>query len=133
MGCVVTDLDRGPRAVTVAALQNQINKHKFMTVEWHSIRAELFVPMVGFQDEILRRAVWKPLANARIKVTTAEDLVILKMVFHRQKDLLDVRSILHVQGAELDLVYVRRQAGMVLDGFTVQELESLIKSHVGDS
>jgi len=44
-----------------------------------------------------------PLENRDVKVTTAEDLILLKMAFHREKDIGDVRGILRVQQTRLDL------------------------------
>ena len=67
-----------------------------------------------------------------MKITTAEDLILLKMAFHRQKDLADVRGVLRVQRGRLDREYLRSWAGQMLEDEVQQELESLIAEYAGD-
>ena len=131
IGCVM-DVPSEGSSVSVAALRAQVEQRKYMAVEWNDIRAELFVPIVPLQNEMLRRAVLKPLENRQIRVTTAEDLILLKMSFHRQKDIMDVRSILYVQRDKLDLEYLRHHAANVLNDATSLELESLIQTFTID-
>jgi len=85
--------------------------------------------VVPLQGEILRRAVLMPFENQQIPVTTAEDLVLLKLVFHREKDLHDVRGILWVQRHELDLDYMRHWSARTLEDEAQRELESLIEQY----
>jgi len=40
-------------------------------------------------------------------MTVAEDLILLKMAFHRLKDLRDIKDILHVQRGRPDIPYLR--------------------------
>ena len=64
-----------------------------------------------------------------IKVTTAEDLVLLKMAFHRQKDLQDIKGILHVQQGHLDVPYLRHWSAEMLEPPAVRELDELIATN----
>jgi hypothetical protein len=125
LGCVM-DQPAKNSPITVAGLQTQISARHFMTIECQAIQAEMFVPKVPLQDEILRRAVEKPLGDRTVKVTTAEDLILLKMAFHRQKDIGDVRSILFHQRGKLDLDYLYEWSPRVHDDATVSEMEQLI-------
>ena len=72
------------------------------------MRVEFFVPAVPLQEEILRRAVPLTLGGRPVPITTAEDLILLKLIVHRVKDLLDVRGILWLQRGRLDLDYLRQ-------------------------
>ena len=94
---------------------------------------ELFVPVVPLQEEILRRAVVLPLDDREIPVTTAEDLILLKLAFHREKDLHDVRGILWVQRRRLDLDYLKHWSARTLEDPVQRELETLIKEYAGRS
>jgi predicted nucleotidyltransferase len=114
-------------ALSVAAIRAQGQQNKFFDVYFGGLRVQVFVPCVALQSEILRRAVDMPLGSRLVKMTTAEDLVLLKMSFHRQKDLLDVRGILRVQSKKLDLDYVRRWSAQMLTDEVQQELEQMIK------
>lgn len=50
----------------------------------------------------LAQGVWIP---------TAEDVVVQKLRWHRDKDLVDVRNVIDVRSGELDWEYIRRWAG----------------------
>jgi hypothetical protein len=65
-------------------------------------------------------------------VTTAEDLVLLKMAFHRQKDLLDIKGILHVQKGQLDIPYLLHWSSQMLEEAAARELEELIATYAAD-
>ncbi len=53
------------------------------------------------------RTVSVPLAGRPANILSAEDLIVLKLLFFRGKDLLDVEQIVATQGSQLDHVYVR--------------------------
>ena len=65
-------------------------------------------------------------------MTTAEDLVLLKMAFHRRKDPLDIRGILRVQKGRLDILYLRQWSGQMLKAPAVRELDELIATYEAD-
>lgn len=119
----------GSQPVTVVALLEQVREDKFMTLSCRATSVELFVPVVPLQQSILKRAVGRPFHGRTIRVTTAEDLILLKMAFHRQKDLQDIKGILHVQRGRLDLPYLRQWSGEMLESVAAQELEELIATY----
>lgn len=125
----VIEQPSGPQPVTVVALLEQVRQEKFMTLSCRATSVELFVPVVPLQHSILERAVARAFHDRTIRVTTAEDLILLKMAFHRQKDLLDIRGILHVQRGRLDLPYLRHWSGEMLEPAAARELEELIATH----
>ncbi len=125
-GFVRRDQTGQEHPLTVAAMREQERDRKLIEVYQQGIRAELFVPFIPLQDEILRRAIAMPFGTRTIPVTTAEDLILLKMTFHREKDLIDVRGILWVQRDKLDLPYLQSWGQRMLQDNTQQELERLI-------
>jgi hypothetical protein len=58
-----------------------------------------------------RRRAWLPKIEAEAWVATAEDLVIQKLRWARNKDIDDVRNILAVQGEALDFAYIEKWCG----------------------
>jgi hypothetical protein len=64
-------------------------------------------------------------------VPLTEDLILLKMAFHREKDVGDVRGILRVQQTRLDLDYLRRWALEMLEDAVQRELDMLIAEYCG--
>ena len=128
----VLDQSPAPHAVNVEALLQQVREDKYMTLACRATSVELFIPVVPLQHSILKRAVERPFYGHAIRVTTAEDLILLKMAFHRQKDLLDIKGILHVQKGQLDIPYLRHWSGQMLEEPAVRELDELIATYEVD-
>ena len=129
IGCQMRDdMDR-PVAVTVQRMREQVDQRKVMECYRDSIRLELFVPVIALQQEILERTVTMPLDSHSIPVTTAEDLILLKLAFHRAKDLQDVCGMLWVQHGRLDLDYLRYWSARTLEDGVQAELETLIAQY----
>lgn len=122
----------GPQPVTVVALLEQVRRDKYMTLSCRTTSVELFVPIVPLQHSILTRAVERLFHGRTIRVTTAEDLILLKMAFHRQKDIQDIKGILHIQQGHLDMRYVRRWSSEMLEPPAIHELENLIATYDAD-
>jgi hypothetical protein len=129
IGCTLLDKDNKPLELSVLRLREQVLERKLIECRYQSIRVELFVPAVPLQDEILRRAVPIQLGNRKIFVTTAEDLILIKLAFHRVKDLLDVRGILWVQRGQLDLDYLRQWSARMHEPQVQDELGQLIDEY----
>jgi len=126
LGCRQLDDDGNFVGVSVARMRSQVSDQHLIECFLDSVRIELFVPIVPLQTEILRRAIIVPVGNRDVPVTTAEDLILLKLAFHRAKDLQDVRGILWVQRGRLDLDYLRNWGARSLDADVQRELAELI-------
>ena len=132
MGCVLHDDASRDVPITVPRLREQVQNHKLVECFCDSVRIELFVPAVPLQDEILRRAIPVRVGGRDVLMTTAEDLILLKLVFHRLKDLQDVRGILWVQRSRLDLNYLRHWSARTHEPNVQKELEQLIADYSHD-
>jgi predicted nucleotidyltransferase len=130
IGCVLKDKDSNAVPLSVHTLREQVQNRKYIECFNESVRIELFVPAVPLQEEILRRAVSVRLDKYDVSITTAEDLILLKLAFHRQKDLHDIRGILWVQRGRLDLDYLRHWSKRSLEPRVQQEFEELISQYV---
>jgi hypothetical protein len=51
-----------------------------------------------FEREAINRATWFSVGETRLPLPTPEDLIIMKAIAHRPKDLADIESILDAQG-----------------------------------
>jgi hypothetical protein len=112
--------------VSVAIMREQVSSRNLVECIRESVVIDLFTPVVPLQNEILRRAVQKPFGERVIPITTAEDLILIKLAFHRAKDLQDVRGIIRVQRECLDLQYLDHWSKITLDRSTQIELAALL-------
>ena len=71
------------------------------------IRVDVFIPTVPFYKELKRRVRNAVLLGRPIKILSPEDLLVLKLMFFRRKDLADAEAVLRDQGAALDRRKVR--------------------------
>jgi hypothetical protein len=119
--------------VTVPALREQVHQRGLMECFSPLLdpptRIELFVPVVPLQSEILHRAELVRVRGHQIPITTPEDLILLKLVFHRPKDLLDIRGILWVQRGKLDLEYMKHWASRTLEPDIHHEMDLLVAEY----
>lgn len=73
------------------------------------LRIDVFVPSVPYYEEIESRRRNAQLLGRPIWIVGPEDLVILKLMFFRRKDLADVEAILRDQGNAVDRDFVRQR------------------------
>lgn len=78
-------------------------------VEGRGVDVDVFLAESPFQRELLGRARIEQIDDLPMRVVTAEDLILLKLLAHRHRDLADVGDILFTQG-QLDEAYMRRWA-----------------------
>ena len=75
---------------------------------WHrGCRLDLFFNSIPFHASVSRRTREVRLLGARVPVLAPEDLIVLKLLFHRHKDVVDIERIAAAMGADLDWRYVR--------------------------
>jgi len=58
------------------------------------INVDVSLGALPFEVEAVERSVVHPIGSVAIRIPTPEDLIILKAVAHRPKDLLDIRAII---------------------------------------
>lgn len=82
-----------------------------------------------FEDEMIKRSRIVSLGNVTFRVATPEDLIIMKMIAHREKDLRDIENIVRVC-PRLDFDRIRywvREFALVLENPELElELSKLI-------
>ncbi len=71
------------------------------------IRVDVFVPAIPFYAEMASRTRQVPLLGRPIDILSAQDLLTLKMMFFRRKDLADVEAVLRNPLPGLDVESIR--------------------------
>lgn len=72
-----------------------------------SIDADIVFGALPFEEEAIARALWIEIAGVRVPLPAPEDLVIMKAVAHRPRDMGDIEAILDAH-PKLDRKKVRR-------------------------
>jgi hypothetical protein len=109
-----------------AVLNDLRSKAHLAVFRCSGIRTEIFVPWHPFHHRVLDRSPERDFEGRRIRIHSAEDLIVFKKVFDRPKDIVDIRAILIAQRGKLDLDRLRSDASVFLTDQGYAELEALI-------
>jgi len=74
---------------------------------WHGVPVDVFFLSVPLHESAAKRTVKVRLLGREIRILSAEDLVVLKMLFFRGKDVVDVERVVAAGRKALDREYVR--------------------------
>jgi Nucleotidyl transferase AbiEii toxin, Type IV TA system len=75
----------------------------------HGIDVDLFLAESPYQEEILQRRRLADVEGRQLWIASPEDLVLLKLISGRPRDLIDVADVFFTQG-QMDVQYMRRWA-----------------------
>jgi hypothetical protein len=70
------------------------------------VRIDVIFGMLPFEREAVQRAVHFAIAGVPVSFCTAEDLVLMKIISERERDLADARAVVARRLPELDLAYL---------------------------
>lgn len=73
------------------------------------IDADIFLAENEFQASVMSRRITEDVEGKSVRLITAEDLILFKLLAGRPRDLLDIKDILFMQG-QLDAAYMQRWA-----------------------
>lgn len=88
------------------AAADRIRRDSQVRLRWGPVPVDLFFSQLAFHDVCRRRVQIVPFGGVDIPILSAEDLAVCKIAFDREKDWLDVREMLAIQGERFDLSYV---------------------------
>ena len=93
------------------------------------IRVDVFVPSIPFYAEMASRTRQVPLLGRPIDILSPQDLLTLKMMFFRRKDLADVEAVLRNLPPGLDVESIRARLVEMVgeDDEHIAEWDSIIR------
>lgn len=95
-----------PRITDIFAF-SQKSRVLLMKHETTGIDIDISLGVLPFEYESIERALWIDAGGLLLPLPTPEDLIVMKAVAHRQRDLIDIESILDAN-PNLDLERIRR-------------------------
>jgi predicted nucleotidyltransferase len=91
---------------------------------------DISLGMLPFEEEMVERGSIKSFANLSVRLPTPEDLIIMKAIAHRPKDLEDIRTVVE-NYPNLDVRRVEEWVKAFGEGLETPELWGMIKSLLG--
>jgi hypothetical protein len=136
--CVWADAERLESAVDCLCtrLQARTTKPRFFVEETRvlplqtaaGIRLDVVFGILPLQREAISRAVKKRLAGRTIPVASVEDLVLMKLVSERKKDMDDARALLRRFGKTLDRSYLAPKIEELAEALARPDVLSIFRS-----
>jgi hypothetical protein len=76
------------------------------SIRFGGMRVDVFTPSIELSYSAASRTVNFELLGRPVRILSAEDLVLFKLLFFRPKDILDIERLLRFRGADLDRSYI---------------------------
>jgi hypothetical protein len=109
----------------IAELEDLIEHHRIVPLRHRSgLNLDVVRAGPGLELEMLGRAIQRRVGRRRIPFVETNDLIVLKMLAARAKDLEDVRGLLRTGSPEINVALVRsrlEQLGGLIDDSTLVE------------
>ncbi len=100
----------------LAGWRDEIGGMKLLKFRVHlqgrGIDIDVFLAESAFQDEVLNRRCRLKLNGIEVWLVSPEDLILLKLIANRPRDIADIGDVLFMQG-QLDLSYLQSWAGQL--------------------
>lgn len=108
---VLETLGAGPVAPEERA---RLQRDEQARIPWEGTPVDLFFAYDPFHESCAARRCVVPFGDDAIHVLCAEDLVVFKAIFDREKDWRDIDELVFAMADALDASYVRDWAGRIL-------------------
>jgi len=127
-GCQQGDLE--PKPIELRAVLSDLRSKAHLAVfHCRGIRTELFVPWHPLHHRVLERSPERELEGKKIRIHSAEDLILFKKIFDRPKDITDIKAMVLAQRGKLDLERLKADAKGLLTDQSSDELQALIAQY----
>jgi hypothetical protein len=84
----------------------------------------------GIEDRFIERAIRIEIEGLSVPVASPEDLIVMKVLAGRPKDLEDARTVLTERLTKLDVVYIRSMLGTIEQALGQSDLLPLLEAEI---
>lgn len=130
-GATLDALERIGVAVRRPHHASLIQRDGQVRLPWDGILVDLFFMTFDFLETAGGRTRLVPFGADHIPVLSAEDLIICKVAFNREKDWFDLRNIIRIQGNRLDTGYITYWLTMFGEDQRVERAQKLLSQYAG--
>lgn len=105
------------RGFKIELLQNirELRDQGLTKIEFEDVIVDLMRPLLPAYSHVLDLAVESKILGHDVRVSSAEGLIVMKLIADRPMDETDIRDLLAAYGSELDLGYVRTELGSIME------------------
>jgi hypothetical protein len=97
----------------------------------HSVRADIVFGILPVEKDIVQRATLMTIAGAAVRVASVEDLILMKSVSERERDLEDARLLLRRFGSKLDRGYLEPRLTHLAESLARPEIRRMLDEAPG--
>lgn len=106
--------DRG-FTVDVQKAVTELRKDGCTAIQYADVSVDLIAPVIPAYAHVLDRAMTADVLGKKVRICSAEGLVLLKLISFRSQDEADIQAILAAYAAQLDLAFVRNELDAIFD------------------
>jgi predicted nucleotidyltransferase len=86
-----------------------------MTLQFADVVVDLMRPVLPLYAHVLDHAVEREVFGQKVRMSSAEGLIVMKLIAMRPQDEIDIRDIFDAFAGKLDLDYIRRELATFAD------------------
>jgi hypothetical protein len=87
----------------------QLRDEGITTIRYADVIVDLMQPVIPTYAHVLDRAINTTIRGRTVRISSAEGLIVMKLIAMRPQDELDIRELLDAYSGKLDLDFVRAE------------------------
>lgn len=120
--------------ITFSETQEQLLKRSeetgFIQGACGMIKVDLFFPNIEYLREVVEKALPLPLYGETIHVIGSDDLIVMKSIFGRDKDFVDIHSLARYGTNPIDMDYISEKVRIIMHPSDAQRRLELLEHYV---
>lgn len=127
------DLQSRGFELDVFAAIREWNAHHLVQIHYQGVAFDWLKPLLPCLEHALERATLELWQDTNIRIVSAEDLIVMKVLALRPQDALDIQSLLAANPGELDLDMIWRELGDSLPegDERLHQFEAILEAYSG--
>ena len=95
------------------------------------IRVDLFFPSMDYLREVVEKALPLPVYGETLNVIGVDDLIVMKTIFGRDKDFVDIHSLVRYGPSPIDMEYIAEKVRTIMHADDAHERLGVLEQYVG--
>jgi predicted nucleotidyltransferase len=96
-------------SIDIATTIGELRDHGLSSVRFQAVIVDLMRPVLPVYAHVLDRAIVAEILGQKVRVSSAEGLIVMKLIAMRSQDEADIQDLLAAYGGKLDFDFVRAE------------------------